>query len=202
MANDLTGWFAVITLVITSIGLLLSREWRNLLIFLSVQYAGMFILVVQHWPLSMATIKVIAGWMCAAILSMTLANIKQIPSQNETSTTLPFGRMFRLLAAVIVCALAISAAPSIDSMLADAGLAVSAGGLVLIGMGLLHLGMTDDILRVTIGLLTVLCGFEILYSSVENSILVAAILVVINLGLALVGSYLIIASHFEETESA
>jgi hypothetical protein len=48
---------------------------------------------------------------------------------------------------------------------------------------------------VTIGLLTVLCGFEILYASIENSILVAALLSVINLGLALVGAYLINADQ-------
>jgi hypothetical protein len=62
-------------------------------------------------------------------------------------------------------------------------------------MGLLHLGITSHILRVVIGLMTVLSGFEILYSTVEGSILVAALLAVINLGLALVGGYLLIASN-------
>jgi hypothetical protein len=51
------------------------------------------------------------------------------------------------------------------------------------------------------GLMTVLSGFEILYSTVESSVLVAALLAVINLGLALVGAYLLIASAPQETES-
>ena len=72
---------------------------------------------------------------------------------------------------------------------------VTTGSLLLIGMGLLHLGVTDHILRVIIGLMTVLAGFEILYATVEGSILVAALLAVINLGLALAGSYLLIASN-------
>jgi len=55
---------------------------------------------------------------------------------------------------------------------------------------------------VTIGLMTVLCGFEILYAAVESSILVAALLAVINLGLALVGSYLMIASNWQEAEES
>jgi hypothetical protein len=67
-------------------------------------------------------------------------------------------------------------------------------------MGLLHLGVTDHILRVTIGLMTVLSGFEILYATVEGSILVAALLAGINLGLALVGSYLLIASNSQVEE--
>jgi hypothetical protein len=49
--------------------------------------------------------------------------------------------------------------------------------------------------------MTVLSGFEILYSAVEGSILVAALLAVINLGLALVGAYLMIAENApQETE--
>ncbi len=67
--------------------------------------------------------------------------------------------------------------------MADAGFPVTNGSLLLIGMGLLHLGITARILPVTIGLMTVLAGFEILYSSVEGSVLVAALLAVINLGL-------------------
>ena len=73
--------------------------------------------------------------------------------------------------------------------------------LLLIGMGLLHLGITARILRVAIGLMTVLSGFEIIYATVEGSILVAALLAVINLGLALVGSYLLIASNTQEEQN-
>jgi len=91
--------------------------------------------------------------------------------------------------------------PAVDTIMADAGFAVTNGSLLLIGMGLLHLGVSARILRVAIGLMTVLAGFEIIYSTVEGSILVAALLAVINLGLALVGSYLLIASTTRETES-
>jgi hypothetical protein len=68
------------------------------------------------------------------------------------------------------------------------------GGLMLIGLGVLHFGMTLQPARVVIGLLTVLAGFEILYASVENSVLVAAMLSALNLLLALIGSYLMLQS--------
>jgi hypothetical protein len=58
-------------------------------------------------------------------------------------------------------------------------------------MGLLHLGLTVHPLRITLGLLITLAGFEILYASLENSILVTGLLAVITLGLALTGSYLV-----------
>jgi hypothetical protein len=191
-------WLVVFLFVITSVGIMLARDWRWLIIFLAVQYAGMFILALQHWPASMAAVKVIAGWMSAAILGMTRSNL--IEEKGNTEDSLPQGRSFRLIAAGTVGLIAASGAPLVDSMMADAGMAVTTGSLLLIGMGLLHLGVTDRTLQVTIGLMTVLSGFEILYTAVESSTLVAALLAVINLGLALVGSFLMIASNAQETE--
>jgi hypothetical protein len=178
---------------------LLVRDWRWLIILLSAQYVGVFILTLQHWPLGMATVKIIAGWMSAAILGMTRSNLND-EENAENYGVHPQGRFFRLFAAGIVGLIAFTAAPHVDSMMANAGTAVSTGSLLLIGMGLLHLGVTDQILRVTIGLTTVLAGFEIIYAAVENSVLVAALLAIINLGLALVGSYLMIASNAKPVE--
>lgn len=189
-------WFIVLVVTITSVGIILARDWRWLIIFLAVQYAGMFILTLQHWPIGMAAVKVIAGWMSAAILGMTRSNL--VENDDQTGDTLPQGRLFRLIAAGVVVLIAASGTPIVDAMMADAGLAVSAGSLILIGMGLLHLGVTDRILQVTVGLMTVLSGFEILYTAVESSTLVAALLAVINLGLAMAGSYLMIASNAQE----
>jgi len=194
------AWFAVLLLVITSVGLLLARDWRWLIIFLSAQYFGMLILTLQHWPLGMASVKVVAGWMSAAILGMTRSGLPREDSA-ERSNILPRGRLFRLFAAAIVLLIVSSVTPRVDVIMADAGFAVTSGSLILVGMGLLHLGVSNHILRVTLGLLTALSGFEILYATVEGSVLVAGLLAIINLGLALAGSYLLIASNSaEETE--
>ena len=194
------AWIAVIVILVTSVGLLLVRDWRLSIILLAVQYLGMLVLVFQHWPLGMATVKVVAGWMAAAILGMTRSGL---PAQEfDEESVWPRGRLFRLFAAGIVGLIVSAATPGVSTIMADAGFAVAAGSLLLIGMGLLHLGITVSLLRVTIGLMTVLSGFEILYSAVEASILVAALLAIINLGLALAGSYLLIASaSSEEVES-
>jgi hypothetical protein len=193
------AWIAVILLILTSAGLLLVRDWRWSIILLAVQYVGMFILTLQHWPIGMASVKVVAGWMSAAILGMTRSGLSNEDSQDESMW--PRGRLFRLFAAVIILLIVAVVTPSVDHIMADAGFPVTNGSLLLVGMGLLQLGITARILPVTIGLMTVLAGFEILYSSVEGSVLVAALLAVINLGLALVGSYLMLASNAQETES-
>jgi len=192
-------WIAVVLLIITSAGLLLVRDWRWSIILLAMQYLGMFVLTLQHWPIGMASVKVVAGWMSAAILGMTRSGLSSEDPRDESIW--PRGRLFRLFAAVIILLIVAVVTPGVDHIMADAGFPVTNGSLLLIGMGLLHLGITARILPVTIGLMTVLAGFEILYSSVEGSVLVAALLAVINLGLALVGSYLMLASNTQEAES-
>ena len=187
------SWIAVVIILVTCSGLLIVRDWRWSLILLAIQYFCMFILTLQHWPLGMAAVKLVAGWMSAAILGMTRSSFAA--QEFEESSIWPRGRLFRLFAAGVVLLIVSATTPGVDTIMADAGFAVTGGSLLLIGMGLLHLGITSYILRVVIGLMTVLSGFEILYSAVEGSILVAALLAVINLGLALVGAYLLIAEN-------
>lgn len=197
--NLSVAWIAVLVIVVTSVGLLLARDWRWSIILLAFQFLGMFVLTLHHWPLSMAAVKVVAGWMSAAVLGMTRSGLTSEESIEEY--TWAGGRLFRLFAAVIVLLLVAVVTPAVDTIMADAGYPVTNGALLLTGMGLLHLGMSTRILRVTMGLITVLSGFEILYSAVEGSVLVAALLAAINLGLALVGAYLLIASNPRDAET-
>ena len=199
MAQTLS-WIAVLIIVATSVGLLLVRDWRTSIILLSIQYIAMFILCLQHLPPGMASVKVVVGWMSAAILGMTRSGLT-FPDSDEESN-LPRGRMFRTFAALMVGIIVAGVTPRVHVIMADAGIAVSAGALLLIGMGLLHLGLTSNVLRITVSLMTILSGFEILHSAVEGSVLIAALLAVTILGLALVGSYLMLASSSREAESA
>ena len=194
------AWIAAGVLLITSIGLLISRNWRVSIILLSVQYLAMFILLLLRLPIGLASVKVVSGWMSSAILGMTRSGLTGNNAVDEESIW-PRGRLFRLFMAGIVGILVAGATPTVDTLMADAGFAITGGSLMLIGMGLLHLGITSQVLRVTLGLLTVLTGFEILYSTVEVSALVTALLATITLGLALVGSYLMIATGSSETET-
>lgn len=191
-------WISAITLFATSVGLLISRRWRASVIILAVQYLAMFILLLMRLPVGLASIKVVAGWMSAAILGMTRSGLSQTSVDEEGIW--PRGRLFRLFMAGAVGILVAGATPTVGLLMADAGYAVTGGGLMLIAMGLLHLGITSQVLRVTVGLMTVITGFEILYSTVEGSALVTGLLAVITLGLALVGSYLMIASAYGEAE--
>ncbi|MCC7188261.1 MAG: hypothetical protein IT312_05915 [Anaerolineales bacterium] len=191
-------WVAVGGIAAASVGMLIARDWRVSVSLLAAQYLAVFVLLLPHLPLGMASVKVVAGWMSCAILGITRSDLSEM---QETEDLWPRGRLFRLFAAALVGIIVAGAVPSVDDAMADAGLPVTSGALCLVGMGLLHLGITSNTLRVTQGLMTVIAGFEILYATVEGSALVAALLAVITLGLALVGAYLTLASHSNSAEN-
>jgi hypothetical protein len=197
MLNSFLSWAAVFIILAASSGLLLSRNWRRSLGLLATQYLGSFWLVTRHWPLGMAAVKLVTGWMAIAALAMTLLALSQKDQAEEQF--LPQGISFRLFASGLTALVVLAASPRIEAVTPGLGLPVIAGSLLPIGMGLLLLGSTSDIFRVILGLLSMLTGFETLYAAVEGSVLVAGLLAVVDLGLALVGAYLISNSYDDTT---
>jgi hypothetical protein len=65
------------------------------------------------------------------------------------------------------------------------------GAGILIGMGVLQLGSTTNILRVLFGLLTVVSGFEVIYAGLEESVLVTGLLAIVNILFGFMGWYMI-----------
>jgi hypothetical protein len=181
---------AVLVLGLTSLVLLLTQNWRVYILTLAVQYLCVFWLVTLSWSLGLAAVKLIAGWMAGAILASShLANdIYYLPRAG-----LP-GTLLRFFTAVMVILIVYSIAPGLSNWL-PASPNLLWGGLILICMGVLQLGMTTRPLRVVVGLLTMLSGFEVLYAVVESSVLVAGLLAVVNIGLAVVGAYLLMMNE-------
>ena len=169
-------------------GQMLSRGWKWILGFLAIQYLGVFWFVQTVWPVSLAIIKPIAG----IIACLALASSQEGTSSfSKLESSWPQGRIFRSLAASLVLLMALTAAPLVSSWLGINSLLGIWASLYLMGLGLLQLGITAQPMRVIIALLTFLSGFEILYSFIETSTLVAAMLVFMNIGLSLVGVYLL-----------
>ncbi|OGN75909.1 MAG: hypothetical protein A2X25_01845 [Chloroflexi bacterium GWB2_49_20] len=185
----------MVTLV-ASFGLMLSRGWRWSLSFLAIQYLGVFFFVQTIWPISLAIVKLISG----LIVCFSLATSQESKASfSNPEISWPQGRLFRLLAAGLILITTLAIAPQASNWLGINNPGGTWASLLLMGMGLLQLGITTQPMRVIIGLLTLLSGFEILYAFVESSALVSAMLVLINLGLPLVGIYLLVPENLEKT---
>ncbi|MCL4562851.1 MAG: hypothetical protein M1281_19830 [Chloroflexi bacterium] len=194
MNATLQAYLVIALLALSSLVIVINLDWRVNIFALAAQYVGVFLLVAGEWPTGMALTKLAVGWMAAAVLMITRIAQKEEPRE----TSWPSGRVFRLLAAGLVLLTVWSASAVVAEWLPNLALFQIQAGLILIGMGLLQLGLTAQPLRVTIGLLTLMAGFEIIYAAVEISLLVAGLLAGVNLGLAFFGAYLITAPSQEE----
>jgi hypothetical protein len=186
---------ALILFVITSTILALSLDWRVSLSALGAQYAGVFILVGSAWPLEMAVIKLVAGWIAAAVLGMEL--VSKPDEHLGKDPTLLSGSLFRIFLGVLVGLAILAFAPDLAKWMLHASYEQILGGIFLIGMGIFQLGLSDQPFRVAIGILSFTSGFEIIYATVETSPLVAGFFAVLTLGIALISSYLMAAPTLE-----
>ena len=194
------GLFVLVNvlLFLTATIILISRDWRLSIATLGIQYAGVFILVYQSWPFEIAVVKLVTGWIAGAVLGIALLNVLQDEIFKETFTLSE--AVFRTLAAILLGLVALSWGSRLPGWFPALTVEQAVGGLLLIGIGLLHLSITALPFRVALGLLTFSSGFEIIYAAVERSILVIGLLAVVTLGLSLVTAYLLGAHAPEASE--
>jgi len=188
---------AAILVFITGTIILVSWDWRISIGSLVVQYVGVFFLVALSWPMELATVKLIAGWMASAGLALAMRNTSAGISASDR--LLISDILFRVIAAILTGLFAITGGSKIIELFPEISREQGYGAIVLIVLGLIHLGLTLKSSRVVIGLLTVLSGFGILYAAVESSILIAGLLAVITMSLSIVGAYLLNATTLEDT---
>ena len=167
-------------------------------------------------------VKVIAGWISCLLLGIAVANLPgymfrvNIPILNrlfrrkntQTDEDIlppkgkgpPLGNIFTLFASGTVFLASIAIAFRISNVSDVEYLYPVLGGIILIGMGLLQIGFTNEPLFISIGLLTITSGFEIIYALIDSSVLVAGLLAIANLGIAMVGVYLLTTPIMEHQE--
>jgi len=186
----------VILTFVTSAVLLISWDWRISIASLAVQYLCVFFLVSISWPLETAAVKLVAGWMACAVIGLALYNLpKDMTRQSSAAIS---GIIFRVIAAILAGLFAFTGGIQLVAWFPAISIGQAYGALILITLGLIHLGLTMQPFRVVIGLLTVLSGFGIIYAAVESSILVTGLLTLITFGLSIVGVYMLTAPTLEE----
>jgi hypothetical protein len=172
-----------------------SRRWMTGL--LALQYVAVFGLVGVSWPLEIAVVKLVAGWMAAAVLFLTYQNLPSPVIQKRLASSNP-AYLFIVFSALLIGLVMYSLIPIALRWFLGASAQQVLGGLWLLGLGLLQMGYSRQDIRIVIGLLTVISGFEILYATLEASVLMTGLLAILNIGLAFLGAYLQMASQLEE----
>lgn len=202
--DDLARAFAAVSTFQLLMGLLASvaivmliADWRLSLLALAGQYLLVAILLSTLIPLQIATVRMIAGGLVATMFYITARRVNRARRQRAPDEifldapvrgvfwmNLPFRIIVLALVALSVIAL------SGQFVLLNAPTLFWVTGLWLAIGGLATIALTRDALKLGMGLLFFTSGFGIIYLSIDNSLLIYALLVIADLVIALAVSHI------------
>jgi len=186
-------------LIITAAFIVLIPDWRLALFALIVQYLVAATLLVELVPFQIALVRLLSGMLALLILYFTLRQKSErlrhtLTSPDDTPIHLEHypvfvvGLPFRFFALALV-ALGIL---GIVTSLAFLGVPshVLFSGMWLITAGILVAILSRDVLRLGMGILMFTCGFSLLETATEASLLLFGLLNISDLLIALVIAHL------------
>jgi hypothetical protein len=167
--------------------ILVSSNWRLRLAGLAIVDLLAFITILQVWPVALASVKLIAGWMGIILISASqVSRLEDTRTRTQNSLII-----FRLMIVILVW-IVISAEASAFNAWIPIPYTNLLVGLIIIAGGLVYASVNNVMFDVIIGLLTFLAGFDIIYSSLEGSALVTGIYALIVILISLLNSYFLL----------
>ncbi len=204
--TSLAAMPAVIGVFITAGLLVVSRDWRLNLIALAVQYFFVALLMTQVIRLEMAAVKALIGWLICLVFYLTEQQAQSLTRASGETADLAFqdwfgARLegwrrqgisaragFGFMATVLIAVTAYAAVYAIP--LPQVPEESARACYLLSGLGILLLGLSQDPLRVGVGILMFLSGFDLFYVALEPSLVVAGLLGSLSFVTALGMAYL------------
>jgi hypothetical protein len=180
----LAGYLLVL---IGAFALTITRSWMYALIAFALETLGVGLLALQIAPVPVAVAKCIVGWLAVTILAITLSREKMVFTRTREGAIAP---LFRMALGILVFSSMLVLFPGLGGLFRDPPTGILLPSGFLIGIGLINLGMSEQPLRVALNLLVLLQGFELSYLWVEQSLLVLALLAIMDLSILLVLSVL------------
>jgi hypothetical protein len=207
---------ALLGLFITAGFIIISRDWRTLIMALLVQYILVGLILARIVRPDIAILKIMIGaFICpglflsarqVSVSVLALTSPGRVPGnhfmvwwQNVSITNLldhyrdttSTGFSFRLILILLVIMVAMILGENFPLQELAPNVTIAIYWLILAGLTTLML--TEDPIQAGHGLLTVFIGFDLYYSTLEQSFLMTGLWGIINLLTALAIGYLIIA---------
>jgi hypothetical protein len=174
---------------------ILVEDWRYRLALVAIIELIGFILIVQIWPIALASVKLISGWMGIALLATTFT----FSSSGITPLSPISSRVFRLMLVTFGWLLVLVSAERFNEWLPISYTNLFIGMVFFIS-GMIYLALRMNSIDTVLGLLIFFEGFDVIYSSLEGSALITGIFGIIIISICLTGSYLEGGLKFGGTE--
>ena len=182
--------FSLLVAPLCAAGLNLAPPRRVALVLLMGVFAGVGANIGLSQQLRIGLALLATGGLACAILAIGFERARW-PGQGEGVGLVPAGRAFRAATVLLVAAAAWGIAAPYASGIGALPAARVTAALMIMAMGLLQLGLSQEQGAAALGLLTALAGFELFYAGLEPSLALRAVLAGIMLGVALVSSVLL-----------
>ena len=193
----ITQGVALLGLFLTAGIIVVGRDWRLLILALLIQYILVGLVLSRLVRPDIAVLKVMIGAFICPILFLSARQVSINPAlvsflgKERRHINPPTGYFFRLLSALLMVLIAITLSETFTLPVISPNITIAVYWLVL--AGLVTLILTEDPLKVGLGLLTILVGFDLFYTTLERSLLITGLWGSTNLLIALALSYLIVA---------
>ncbi|HUF37302.1 MAG TPA: hypothetical protein VMN57_02155 [Anaerolineales bacterium] len=181
--------FGMLLGIAGAIALFTSRSWLRCLAAQGVVYLGVFLVLLEQSaagsnPAELAAIRLVGGWMALAVLGATSSRGARETVEEDA------GFIFRIFLFCLIFLVSWSISGGTMQWIPGAAYEGAVTGALLLFCGLIRTGLVRGPMQVVLSLLSAFSGFELLFSAIDASALMAAMLAVSNLGLAMVGAYL------------
>lgn len=178
-----------------SAGLIIVVDDRRLGIgLLALQYLFVSIFIGLFVSERILPLKLIAGTSVSLIMFMSAGYVGWKPSER-THEAMPSGRLFRMIAVLLLSMGSIGIGRNLFTGLAYIQPIAISAFLLLSALGLLQLSLREGPFEVALGLFTLINGFEFIYSALESSLAVLALLALTHIGIAISISIVAIDIH-------
>lgn len=209
---------AVVGVFFTATLLVVSGDWRLNVLALALQYFFVTLLMTQVIRVEMAAVKGLIGWVICLVYYLTEQQTQSLTQSTAQQENLAWRNWFaarlqawrhkgvsaqagfRFMATVMVGSMTYAA--SIALPLPQVSRGLTSVCYLLAGLGILLLGLSWDPLRVGLGLLMFLSGFDLFYVALEPSLVVTGFLGSVSFAIALGTAYLKASQVAAETEEA
>jgi hypothetical protein len=145
-------------------------------------------LLFSSLPKALVLAYCVMGACVCGILAVTSAGPSGMSEAPQAG--IPSGMWIRVVAALLVALASVSLARAAIGSGDSVAPGVPVGAGLLAGLGLLQVGLSEEPLRVGSGLMSIISGFEIGYTTVETAIAVHGLIIGVPLLIALVVAYL------------
>ena len=224
--STLPGTAVLIALLAAASLLVMLTNWRLLILALGAQYILIGLMLTRVVPIELAAVKALVGVMICPVLYITARRVNwgqvEIEGDSESGeegieksaekSALPKRRWQVLISPglpvrVIVTTLSLALSLSLAnrsplSITSDQALSrdFSTAAFSVMLLGLVNAALAENPLKVGMGLLSLLAGFELFYTAVEPTLTIVGLLGLCNLIIALAIAYLTTAWAAHRTE--